>query len=89
MSLIHTRQTVLRKDNFSCLFSIILADMMMKAYSDLNLSEKCKTASDTVYQKKYQSLKDRIYDEKNWYEMQQQLSLRIVNLMLIYRDYSI
>lgn len=39
--------------------------MMMKAYSDLNLSEKCKTASDTVYQKKYQSLKDRIYDEKN------------------------
>lgn len=69
-SLTHTRWTVLRENEYSYAFSMTLADIMTEAYPNLKSDEKCETKLNTVYLKKYQSLKERIYSEKNWYEMQ-------------------
>lgn len=79
----------MRGDRFSCSSSIALADMMAEAYPDLKPSEKRETASNAVYPRKYQSLKDRIHSGKNWNEMQQQLSPGILALVPTRGDYNI
>ena len=85
----HTRRTVLRGDGYSRASSMALADMMAEAYPDLKSGGKRGTEPDTVYPKKYRSLKERVYSGKNWYEMQQRLSPGILALVPTRGDYNI
>ena len=56
---------MLSRDNYSCASSRALADIMTEAYSDLKSGEKCEAKLNTVYLKKFKSLKERIYSGKN------------------------
>lgn len=88
MSRDQVRQTSTNQEVFERASSLILTDLMTKAYSDMKQTRKHR-ASSNEYQKKLQFLKDRLRSKRNWHLMQLQFSLGILALMLTRDDYNI
>ncbi len=88
MSWDQVRQTLTNQKIFERASSLILTDLMTKAYSDMKQTRKHR-ASSNEYQKKLQFLKDKLRSKRNWHLMQLQFSFEILALMLTCDDYNI
>jgi len=88
MSRGQVRQTSADQEVFGRASSLALADLMTEAYPDMKQTRKHR-APGNEYQKKLQSLKDRLRSGLNWHLMQLQFSPGILALVPTRGDYNI
>lgn len=82
-------KTMRQQEGFRRASSMALAGIMAEAYPGLKQPSKQRTASNTEYQRKYKSLKNRVCSGRNWHLMQQKFSPGMLALVPTGGDYRI